>query len=118
MLQPSRHQTRQGIMGAQSVGMEQTNDANRRLVRFYGVCLGSLVFVYALLGIRLFAAGEAFGLIGWSVLPLRAVLGAAALLVIFYPAWLSRALDRQVDQMGTLFEDQFATTATSEKIRL
>jgi spermidine synthase len=105
-------------MGIQSVGMEQTNEANRRLMRLYGVCLGSLVFVYALLGIRLFAAGDAFGLVDWSLAALRGLLGAAALLVIFYPAWLSRALDRQVDQMGSLFEDQFATRAASEKICL
>jgi hypothetical protein len=105
-------------MGNQSVGMEQTNEANRRLVRFYGVSLGSLVFVYALLGVRLFAVGGAFGLIDWSLAALRVLLGAAALIVIFYPAWLSRALDRQVDQMGALFEDRFATIATSEKIRL
>jgi spermidine synthase len=105
-------------MGTQSVGLEESSEANRRLVRFFGICLASLVFVYALLGVRLFAAGNAFGLVDWSLATLRVLMGAAALLVIFYPPWLSRALDRQVDQMGLLFEDQFAATATSEKIRL
>src|SRR5579871_538543 len=118
MLWPSRHQKRQGSMGTQSVGMEASSEANRRLVRFFGICLSSLLFIYALLGVRLFAAGDAFGLVDWSLIALRVLLGAAALLVIFYPSWLARTLDRQVDQMGMLFEEQFATTATAEKIRL
>ena len=41
-------------MDTQSAGMAAHDDANLRLVRFFSICLGSLVFVYALLAVRLF----------------------------------------------------------------
>ena len=42
-------------MVTHSIGMEHGgDDANRRLVRFFSICLGSLVFIYSLLAIRLF----------------------------------------------------------------
>ncbi len=49
---------------------------------------------------------------------LRVALGVAALLVIFYPPFIARPLERQIALMGTLFEDGFAQTGTKEKIRL
>ena len=105
-------------MGTPSLGMEQSDEANRRLIRLFGICLASLVFVYALFAVRLFISGHAFGFVDWLLVALRVLFGAAALLVIFYPPWLARELDRQVDQMGTLFEGQFAATSAAEKIRL
>ena len=42
-------------MDSYSAGMAQSHDdANLRLVRFFSICLGSLVFIYALLAVRLF----------------------------------------------------------------
>ncbi|MBV9566121.1 MAG: hypothetical protein JOY90_37585 [Bradyrhizobium sp.] len=93
-------------------------DVNRRLVRFFSICLGSLAFVYVLVAMRLFAEGDAFGPDDWLLAALRALLGAAALVVIFHPAWLSRALDRRIDEMGALFEGQLALASAAEKIRL
>ena len=49
---------------------------------------------------------------------LRVSVGAAALLIIFYPPWLARPLERQIALMGTLFEDGFVNSSTREKIRL
>ncbi len=62
------------------------DDANLRLVRFFGICLGSLVFVYSLLAVRLFLDGSSFEAGDWALIALRVLLGAAALVVMFYPA--------------------------------
>ena len=36
-------------MNIQSIGVEHgSDDANRRLVRFFSICLGSLVFIYSI----------------------------------------------------------------------
>src|SRR5882757_1702420 len=108
-----------GIMGTHSVSMAHGADsANRRLVRFFGICLSSLVFVYALLAVRLFIEGEAFAATDWVLIALRVLLGAAALVMVIYPPWLAGPLERQIDQMGGLFEDQFLTASAREKIRL
>ena len=46
-------------MGTHSIDMEHGgDDANRRLVRFFSICLGSLALVYSLLSLRLFLEGE------------------------------------------------------------
>jgi len=106
-------------MDTPSVRMDQVNDdANLRLVRFFGICLSSLVFVYALLGVRLFLDGNSFALVDWFLLSLRALLGAAALLVIFYPPWLARPMERKIVEMGALFEAAFVSAEAKEKIRL
>src|SRR5882757_7006078 len=108
-----------GIMGTHSVSMAHGADsANRRLVRFFGICLSSLVFVYALLAVRLFIEGEAFAATDWVLIALRVLLGAAALVMVIYPPWLAGRLEHQIDQMGGLFEDQFLTASAKEKIRL
>jgi spermidine synthase len=95
-----------------------TEDANRRLVRFFSICLSSLVFVYSLLSVRLFIEGEAFGLADWALIAVRALLGVTALVVVVYPAWLARPLERQIELMGSLFEGEFVKASTREKIRL
>jgi spermidine synthase len=95
-----------------------TEDANRRLVRFFSICLSSLVFVYSLLSVRLFIEGEAFGLADWALIAIRALLGVTALVVVVYPAWLARPLERQIELMGSLFEGEFVKASTREKIRL
>lgn len=94
------------------------DDANRRLVRLYSICLSSLVFVYALLAVRLFLEGDAFAMADWALIALRTMLGLLALVVLIQPAWLATPLDRQVEQMGVLFENAFASTSTEEKIRM
>jgi spermidine synthase len=95
-----------------------TDDANRRLVRFFSICLSSLVFVYSLLAVRLFLEGNSFGLTDWSLIALRVLLGLAALIAVIYPAWLARPLERQIELMGSLFESEFVKASTREKIAL
>jgi spermidine synthase len=94
------------------------DDANRRLVRFFSICLSSLVFVYSLVAVRLFLEGEAFAFSDWALIAVRVLLGMAALVVVIYPAWLARPLERQIELMGSLFEGEFVKTSTREKIRL
>ena len=106
-------------MSTPSSGMEQRgDDANRRLARFFSICLGSLVLVYSLLSLRLFIESAAFDPTEFALTVLRVSLGIAALLVIFYPPWIARPLERQITLMGALFEEGFARTDTKEKIRL
>jgi spermidine synthase len=106
-------------MGIHSAGMAQGHDdANLRLVRFFSICLGSLVFVYALLAVRLFVEGSSFAASDWTLIALRVLLGAAALVVILYPAWLARPLEQRIGEMGALFDAGFAGASPKEKIRL
>src|SRR5215469_497603 len=120
MLAASRgRRKRSGSMDTQSAGMAQArDDANLRLVRFFSICLGSLVFVYAMLAVRLFIDGNSFQLADWALIALRVLLGAAALVMMLYPAWLARPLESRIGEMGTLFEAGFAEARPKEKIRL
>lgn len=93
-------------------------DANRRLVRFFSICLSSLVFVYSLLALRIFIEGSAFAATDWMLAAAKAMLGAVALVVLIYPAWLAGPLERAIDEMGELFEAGYAAAATSEKVRM
>lgn len=49
---------------------------------------------------------------------LRVAFGVAALLIIVYPPWIARPLERQITLAGRLFEDGFAQTDAREKVRL
>ena len=97
---------------------EHGDDANLRLVRFFSICLGSLVFVYSLFSVRLFIDAGHFAPTDWLLIALRVGLGAAALVAIFYPAWLAQRLEPAISEMGRLFEGEFASASTREKIRL
>ena len=106
-------------MATHSAGMAQGHDdANLRLVRFFSICLGSLVFVYSLLALRLFLDGSSFEVTDWVLIALRSLLGAAALVVIFYPPWLARPLEECIGEIGRLFEAGFTAASPTEKIRL
>lgn len=106
-------------MGTSSIGMDQRgDDANRRLVRFFSICLGSLVLVYSLLSLRLFIESSTFDLTQFALTVLRVAFGVAALLIIVYPPWIARPLERQITLAGRLFEDGFAQTDAREKVRL
>ncbi|QDW40285.1 hypothetical protein FFI89_026055 [Bradyrhizobium sp. KBS0727] len=105
-------------MSIDYVSGEYPDEANRRMVRFFGICLGILVFAYALLSFRLFLERGAFGAADLLLMSARALLGVAALLVLLNPGWLARRLDREVELMGKLFEDGFASAGTRERIRL
>ena len=121
MLRPFREpeSKRAGSMGTHSIGMEQgKGEANRRLVRFFSICLGSLVFIYSLLAFRIFVEGHAFGLTDWLLTVLRVLLGLAALVVMAYPSWIARPLEREIEAMGSLFEDGFVAASAEQKIRL
>jgi spermidine synthase len=121
MLRPSVNKDAdgRGIMVTQFTGMAHgSDDANRRLVRFFSICLGSLAFIYSLLAVRLFIEGGVFAVADWPPMVLRAGLGVAALILIFYPPWLARPLEREIDAMGNLFEGEFAKASVQDKIRL
>lgn len=106
-------------MGIRSTSVKHvSNDANRNLVRFFLICLGSLVFCYSLLSLRMFLEREALDPISLLLASARALMGLAALIVMFYPPWLARPLDRQIDTMGSLFEAGFEQSSAKEKIRL
>ena len=106
-------------MGTHQVDDEHgSGDANRRLVRFFSICLCTLLFVYSILAVRLFLVRESFDAVDWLLISVRVLLGGVALLVVADPAWLARRLDRQIDLMGGLFEQAFASSSTKEKIRL
>ncbi|MBR1124329.1 hypothetical protein JQ628_22565 [Bradyrhizobium lablabi] len=106
-------------MAIHSVGsVHGADNANRRLVRFFSICLSSLAFVYSLLAMRIFLEGSAFAFADWVLAAGKVTLGAAALIVLIYPAWLAGPLERYIDEMGAMFEAAYADTATAEKIRM
>src|SRR5215813_2244611 len=117
---PSSHagNIRTGSMDNHSAHVGQGDDANLRLVRFFSICLGSLVFVYSLFSVRLFIVLGQFAPTDWLLIVLRGLLGAAALVVISYPAWLAQWLEPRISEMGRVFEGEFASAETREKIRL
>src|SRR5215471_3809969 len=106
-------------MNIHSIGVEHgSDDANRRLVRFFSICLGGLGFIYSLLAVRLFIDGGVFAVADWPLMVVRVGLGVAALVLILYPSWLARPLEREIDAMGSLFEGEFTKASAQEKIRL
>src|SRR5215471_7028538 len=106
-------------MDTPSIGMAQGyGETNRRLVRFYGICLSSLLVVFAVFSVRLFLAGHAFGFVDWLLILLRMLLGAFALTVVLYPAWLARWIEPGIDAMGSLFEGRFENSTAKEKVTL
>lgn len=105
-------------MDNHSALLGQGDDANLRLVRFFSICLGSLVFVYSLFSVRLFVDAGHFAFTDWLLIGLRVLLGATALVVISYPAWLAQWLEPRISEMGRVFEGDFASAATAEKIRM
>ena len=106
-------------MDTPSIGVGQGYDeTNRRLVRFYGICLSSLLVVYTVFSVRLFLAGHAFGFVDWLLILLRMLLGALALTVVLYPAWLARWIEPRIDAMGSLFEGRFENSTAKEKVTL
>ena len=64
-------------MGTQSIDAEHAgdDDANRRLVRFFSICLGSLALVYSLLSLRLFLEHGTFQIADFALTLLRVSLG-------------------------------------------
>jgi hypothetical protein len=94
------------------------NDANRSLVRIFSACLSILVIVYSALALRQSPEHATLDTVTLLMTSLRALLGVAALFVIFYPAWIARPLQRQIDAMGNLFEVGYENSSTREKIRL
>ena len=105
-------------MSIDYVSGEHPGDANRRVVRFFGICLGIVVFAYAVLSFRVFLERDTIGATDALLMLGRALMGAAAVVVMLNPAWLARGLDHQIDLMGKLFEDGFANAGTRERIRL
>lgn len=97
---------------------DANNDANRNLVRFFAICLGSLVFCYSLLSLRIFLEQEMTDPVNMLLASARGLLGLGALIVMFFPPWLARPLDRQVDAMGNLFEAGFEESSNRQKVRL
>ncbi len=94
------------------------NDTNRSLVRIFSICLGTLLLTYSALALRQFAEQQSFDIVTLVLTALRLLTGVAAVFIIIYPARLAGPLERQLDVMGSLFEQGFASTDTREKIRL
>ena len=106
-------------MGTHHVGGEHgTGETNRRLVRIFCICLGTLFFAYSVLAFRVLLERGTFGALDLFLISVRLVLSGMVLLVVVDPPWLARRLDRQIDLMGSLFEQAFANSSTKEKIRL
>ena len=106
-------------MGTRRVDMKNAhNNSNRNLVRIFSICLSGLVFIYSMLAIRLLLERETFDAVNFLMTFPRVLLGVAALIVIFYPPWLARPIERQIDVMGNLFEAGYAKSNTKKKIAL
>ena len=106
-------------MGAHHIGGEYgTGETNRRLVRLFCICLGTLFFAYFILTFRIWLERGTFGALDLFLISVRLLLSGMVLLVVVDPPWLARRLDRQIDLMGSLFEQAFANSSTKEKIRL
>ena len=105
-------------MGAHHIGGEYgTGETNRRLVRLFCICLGTLFFAYFILTFRIWLERGTFGALDLFLISVRLLLSGMVLLVVVDPPWLARRLDRQIDLMGSLFEQAFANSSTKEKIR-
>src|SRR5262249_31997877 len=111
--------TGRAFMSTHSITMGHgSDDANRRLVRFFSICLGSLVFIYSLLAVRLFIESGTYAAAESPLMASRVALGIAALIMIIYPPWLAHPLEREIDAMGSVFEAEFTKADAQEKIRL
>ena len=105
-------------MGTHHIGGEfGTGETNRRLVRLFSICLGTLFFAYFILALRDVLERGTFGALDLLLMSIRLVLSGVVLLVVIDPPWLARWLDRQIDLTGSLFEQAFANSSTKEKIR-
>ena len=93
-------------------------NANHRLVRFFCICLGTLVFTYSLLALRLALESSVITSTEVLLTAVRVVLGAAALAIIIQPRQLAEPLGRHIAEIGTTFEAGYATMSTKEKVRL
>ena len=106
-------------MGTHHIGDEYgAGETNRRLVRIFCICLGTLFLAYSILAFLILLERGTFGALDLFLTSVRLVLSGMVLLVIVDPPWLARRLDRQIDLMGSLFEQAFANSSTKEKIRL
>ena len=107
-------------MGTHHVGGEHRNrgDQIAGLSGFSCICLGTLFFAYSVLAFRVLLERGTFGALDLFLISVRLVLSGMVLLVVVDPPWLARRLDRQIDLMGSLFEQAFANSSTKEKIRL
>src|SRR4029453_7588849 len=105
-------------MGTHHIGGEfGAGETNRRLVRLFFICLGTLFFAYFILALRDVLERGTFGALDLLLMSIRLVLSGMMLVVVIDPPWLARWLDRQIDLMGSLFEQAFANSSTKEKIR-
>lgn len=93
-------------------------NANHRLVRFFCISFGALVVTYSLIALRL--AFESVQVTPTDVVlsMVRTLLGLAALTILVYPRRLAEPLGRYIAQLGTDFENSFATVSVKDKVRL
>src|SRR6516225_3710243 len=94
------------------------DDANRRLVRLYSICLGNLVFVYSLFSVEPVPSEQSFGVVDWVLIAARVLFGGAAVGIVLYPRWLAEKLGPEIDTMGATFEARFEDASTTHKLRL
>lgn len=95
-----------------------TENANHRLVRFFCICFGILVFAYSLLALRLQFESDNITAAQLLLTLVRVLMGAAALTIIINPPRFAQPLGRQIARLGTDFEDGYASMSSKEKVRL
>ena len=97
--------------------MTSADNANRSLVRIFGVAISGLLCLYSMIAVYGLLALDHWTTTGLAVGLLRIVAGPLALLVLLRWGWNSDPLDRTLRQMGTAFEADFANSSTKAKIR-
>ncbi len=77
-------------MGTHHAGGEVgTGETNRRLVRLFCICLGTLFFAYFILTFRIWLERGTFGALDLFSLSVRLLLSGIVLLVVVNPPWLA-----------------------------
>jgi spermidine synthase len=94
----------------------EAKNTNFSLVRIFGLCLGSLLFFYAVLAFRQFFVRDALDAAFLVLNTARVALGIAALVVLANPPWLAQWFRRQITAMERAFEAAF--TGAKDKLRL
>jgi spermidine synthase len=101
---------------AQISNRSAAKDTNRNLVRIFSLCLGALMFFYAVLAARQFFVRDALDATFLVLNTARIAIGVAALIAIANPPWLAGWLDRQIAAMEGAFEAAFGNA--KDKLKL
>ncbi|MGE0678381.1 hypothetical protein [Pseudolabrys sp.] len=92
--------------------------SNRSLVRIFSVCIGMLLFFYAVLWLRQSLEFTTLDLTTVALMLGRTGLGAIGFFMVIRPQQAGKWLDRQVDGMGRTFEAGYAKGAKRDHVKL